>query len=186
MGLVGSDAARAQHSKIEATHSPQRGAGADIRLRLPTDSGVLVLVRTSLLTLNDAMRSGNFTVMRDLIAPSVREQNSSGRLYQIFSSLMAQRLDLRAVAILTPSYSKPPAIGTDGLLRVEGYFPGPSARINFNLALEWVGNGWSVHGLSVTLGLGRASQPSPASQPVPTIPALPVRKTFGENPRASP
>src|SRR5215468_9312136 len=51
---------------------------------LPGAEAVVILIRTTLLSLNDAMRTGNYTVFRDLASPSFREANSAGRLYQIF------------------------------------------------------------------------------------------------------
>ena len=40
----------------------------------------LYLIRSTLLTLNDANRSGNYTVMHDLAAPGFREKNSAADL----------------------------------------------------------------------------------------------------------
>jgi hypothetical protein len=119
---------------------------------IPDASELLVLIRTSLLTLNDAMATDNFTVLRDLISPSVRDQNTAGRLAQIFSPLIAQRLNLAAVAILTPKLTEDPSIDAAGRLHVNGFYPGEKARTNFQITFEVVDRRWRLYGLSVNLG----------------------------------
>lgn len=132
---------------------------------------ILMLVRASLLTLNDAMSSGNFSVLRDLIAPSVREQNTAGRLYQTFSGLIAKGLDLRAVAIEVPKLTHPPQIGSDGRLRVGGYYTGRSVNAKFDITYEKVNARWQMYGLSLDL-----VEHSVASQ----LPANPTKKKSAE------
>src|SRR5690348_17246315 len=47
----------------------------------------LYLVRSTLLTLNDANRSGNYTVLRDLAAPDFQARNSAADLASSFADL---------------------------------------------------------------------------------------------------
>lgn len=57
------------------------------KLAPPDGPGVVILVRATLSALNDANRTGNYTVLRDLGAPGFRQANSAARLGEIFSDL---------------------------------------------------------------------------------------------------
>src|SRR3954468_15777593 len=57
-------------------------------------NGVLILIRSTLLALDHANRTGNYTVLRDLGAPGFQAGNTAARLSEIFASLRSQNLDL--------------------------------------------------------------------------------------------
>jgi hypothetical protein len=61
-----------------------------------TTEQALYLIRSTLLTLNDANRSGNYTVLRDLAAPDFQARNTAADLSQIFSDLRRRNFDLTA------------------------------------------------------------------------------------------
>jgi hypothetical protein len=148
---------------------PQAPAAADVVL--PGADSTVILIRTTLLSLNDALHTGNYTVLRDLASPSFREANSAGRLYQIFSDLTAKHIDLTMVAILGPQLSQMPSIDQNKRLHISGYFPGTPVQLNFDLTFEPVNGQWRLFGLSVipapsaTANAGAASaSPPPAEQ----------------------
>jgi hypothetical protein len=116
---------------------------------VPSAESIVIMIRTALLNLDAAMATGNYTVFRDLAAPSLREANSAGRLYQIFSDLSAQRISLSAVAILVPKLPEPPAIDANKRLRISGHFPGDPVQINFDLRFEAVAGQWRLFGIAV-------------------------------------
>ena len=138
---------------------------------VPSAEGIVVLIRSTLLSLNDALHTGNYTVLRDLASPSFREANSAGRLVQIFSSLAAQRIDLTAVAILAPKLPNPPAIDQNRRLRITGFFPGEPVQINFDLTFEAVANQWRLFGISVNPAKSASADATPAASPSPPPPA---------------
>jgi hypothetical protein len=115
----------------------------------PSAEQTLILIRATLLSLNDALGTGNYTVLRDLAAPSFREANTAGRLHQIFSDLAGQGIDLSAVAILAPQLPQAPFIDQDKRLRISGIFPGQPVQINFDLRFEAVAGRWRLFSLSV-------------------------------------
>jgi hypothetical protein len=116
---------------------------------LPAPENTLILIRTALLRVNDGLETGNYTVLRDLGAPSFREANSAGRLYQIFAPLAAQGIDLSAVAILTPQLPQVPSLDEKRRLHISGYFPGDPVQINFSLEYEAVAGRWRLFGIAV-------------------------------------
>jgi hypothetical protein len=109
----------------------------------------LYLIRSTLLTLNDANRSGNYTVLHDLAAPGFREKNSAADLALIFSNLRRRHFGLFAVALAAPQLTAPPHIENNGMLRLTGYFPTRPLQIKFDLLFQNVGNEWRLFGISV-------------------------------------
>jgi hypothetical protein len=66
-----------------AKQPPQQQQQAQQNLPISTEQA-LYLIRSTLLTLNDANRSGNYTVLRDLAAPDFQVRNTAADLSQIF------------------------------------------------------------------------------------------------------
>ena len=56
----------------------------------------LYLIQSTLLTLNDANRSGNYTVLRNLAAPDLQARNTAADLALIFSDLRRRRRSTRS------------------------------------------------------------------------------------------
>jgi len=117
---------------------------------MPDAEKIVLLVRTTLLTLNDALRTGNYTVLRDKGAPSFRDANSAARLGQIFASLAASGLDLSVVSVMTPQLSETPILDqAQGTLNLKGYFPTKPTQIDFEVLYQSVGGHWQVFGLAL-------------------------------------
>ena len=131
---------------------------------VPSAESIVILIRSTLLSLGDAMETGNYTVLRDLGSPSFREANSAGRLYQIFARLEAQHISLSAVAILVPTLPQAPSIDADGRLHIGGMFPGEPMRIDFNLTFEAVAGRWRIFGVSVAPVQTQAANARPATE----------------------
>ena len=60
-------------------------------------NGVLILIRSTVLELDQANKTGNYTVLRDLGAPGF-QANTAARLVEIFASQRRDNLDLSGVA----------------------------------------------------------------------------------------
>jgi hypothetical protein len=107
-------------------------------------------LRSTLNTLNDAIQTGNFTVLRDMGAPSFRDANSAARLSQLFSDLASNGVDLSAVSIIAPQPTEAPTFDQQkGILHLKGYFPGQPVQINFEMLYQVVNGRWRLFGLSV-------------------------------------
>jgi len=110
----------------------------------------LYLIRSTLLTLNDANRSGNYTVLRDLAAPDFQARNTAADLSQSFSDLRHRNFDLYGAALLAPQLTALPALDQRGFLHLAGYFPTRPQQIDFDLLFQDVGNQWRVYGISIS------------------------------------
>ncbi len=112
---------------------------------------LLVLLRQSLLALDDANRTGNYTVLRDLGSPAFQVNNTAARLSEVFASLRQKNVDLSRAAVLEPQWTAPPEIRGNGQLYLAGFYPAGSLRAEFDIVFEPVNNHWRVFGLSVYL-----------------------------------
>jgi hypothetical protein len=109
----------------------------------------LYLIRSTLLTLNDANRSGNYSVLHDLAAPEFQAKNTAADLALGFTDLRRRNFDLFSVALAAPQLSTPPYLDPNKMLRLTGFFPTRPLQINFDLTFQNVGNQWRPFGISV-------------------------------------
>lgn len=120
---------------------------------MPDVEKIVLLLRTTLITLNDAIQTGNYTVLRDRGAPGFRDANSAARLSQSFSDLASKGIDLSVVTVAAPQLTEPPGLDQQkGMLHLKGYFPSKPVQINFEVLYQAVGGRWQLFGLSVQPG----------------------------------
>ena len=81
-----------------------------VRLSVPTPDVLLMLVRTTLVALNQANFTGNYSVLHDLGTPHLQATNSQAQLGIAFTNLREQKLDLSRVLLLSPDLTEPPSI----------------------------------------------------------------------------
>jgi hypothetical protein len=137
-------------------------------------NGVLILVRSTLLALDQANKTGNYTVLRDLSAPGFAASNSAARLGDIFAKLRNDNLDLSGVAVIDPQLSLLPQIEANGMMHMSGFFPSVPAQVNFELLYAPVNGQWRLFGISVSLG--QAAPAAPADPPPPPAKQPPAAK----------
>jgi hypothetical protein len=136
-------------------------------------NGVLMLIRSSLLALDQANKTGNYTVLRDLGAPGFQAANTAARLSEIFASQRNDKLDLSGVAVIDPQLSVLPEIAPNGMMRMAGFFPSVPSQVNFELLFAPVDGQWRLFGLSVNVGQSAPVAPAP---PAPANHQAPPKK----------
>ncbi len=107
------------------------------------------LVWSTLIAIDQANRTGNYTVLRDLAAPGFRTQNDAARLASIFASIRAQDLGLGRVVLMQPVYAEPPAMTDTGYFRIRGAFPTRPVGIGFEMLFQFTEGDWKLFGISV-------------------------------------
>lgn len=127
-------------------------------------NGVLMLIRSTLLALDQANKTGNYTVLRDLGAPGF-QSNSAARLGDIFAKLRNDNLDLAGVAVIDPQLNLLPQIEASGLMHMAGLFPSVPNQVNFDLSFAPVNGQWRLFGISVGVGSSAPVAPEPPSPP---------------------
>ena len=155
------------------TQQPQQQPAAPKPAQIDRN-GVLILIRETLLALDQANKTGNYTVLRDLGAPDF-QANSAARLAEIFAQQRRDNVDLSGVAVIDPQLTLLPQIEANGMMRMAGFFPSVPTQVNFELLYAPVGGRWRLFGLSVSFGQAAPAAPQP---PAPAAsPAQPKEKT---------
>jgi hypothetical protein len=145
-------------SPAGAKSPPASQAGTPQQMPVSIEQA-LYLIRSTLLTLNDANRSGNYTVLRDLAAPDFQARNTAADLAQIFSDLRRRNFDLYGAALLAPQLADVPALDKSGMLHLAGYVPTRPQQINFDLIFQVVAGQWRLYGISIATPEAAPAQP---------------------------
>src|SRR5262245_62209934 len=81
---------------------------------------IAILLRTTLVAVHQANVTGNYTILRDLAAPSFQERNTAADLALIFAQFRSQNIDLAPAALLEPQFTQAPFIDQANMLRMSG------------------------------------------------------------------
>ena len=109
----------------------------------------LYLIRSTLLRLNDADFSGNYSVLRDLASPAFQSANTDAHLAEVFRNLRRRRVDLSPVALEAPHLTAAPTLYGDGTLQLSGFFPTRPLQISFSLKFADVYGYWRLIAIAV-------------------------------------
>jgi hypothetical protein len=169
----------AEAAPKQAAPAPKQAAPAQPQAPKPAQidrNGVLILIRTTLLALDQANKTGNYTVLRDLGAPQF-QANSAAQLAEIFVQQRRDNVDLSGVAVIDPQLTLLPQIEANGMMRMAGFFPSVPTQVNFELAFAPVDGRWRLFGLSVSFGQAAPAAPQPPAPAVPqaAAPAAPPK-----------
>lgn len=115
---------------------------------VPDQSTLSKLLWSTMAAVDQANKTGNYSVLRDLGSSGFQANNNAASLAAVFASIRAQRLDLSDTLLVAPSYEFPPAITQPGILRMRGRFPMRPTAVAFDLLYEW-NQGWRLHGVAI-------------------------------------
>ncbi|MBX9943435.1 MAG: hypothetical protein K2Y40_05085 [Reyranella sp.] len=120
--------------------------------KVPAESPLEALVKSALLSFNDANLTGNYAVFHAKLSKPFRQQFSVEKLKEAFKEFNEKSIDIDIVAAMKPTYVPAPAIDSEGKLVVKGYFPTEPTRVNFNLSFIPSDGEWKLISLNVKLG----------------------------------
>jgi hypothetical protein len=92
-----------------------------------------ILIKTSLLTLNDANLTGDYTVLHAKLAKPFREQFSPDQLKQQFKVFADKKIDWGLIAAKPPVATSEAEIDNRGALVLRGYFDTEPKRLIYEL-----------------------------------------------------
>jgi hypothetical protein len=142
-------------------------------------TAILILVRSVLIALDQANKTGNYSVLRDIGSPDFQRNNSAARLAEIFANQRNGNFDLSNVAVLDPQMTLQPQIDPNGMLHFAGFYPAPSGQMNFEFLLQPVNNKWVVFGLAVNFAqAGAASENGKPPEAAKSAEAKPGQAKF--------
>ena len=144
-------------------HAPAAFQMASLGPALPPHAGtakpvppetVLYLIRSTLLALENANRTGNYSVLRDLATAQFQSRNSAADLARIFADLRRRGLDLTPAAVNVPRLAGTGIPQTHdpagpAHLRLNGSLNAGRQAVDFDLVFLAVDSQWRLDGLSI-------------------------------------
>ena len=131
-----------------AQQRDQRAAPAQPQAAVPDPLVISKLVWSIMAAVDHANATGNYSVLRDLGAPSFQSANNAATLAGTFQTIRNQRLDLSNTLLVTPTFDIGPRIES-GLLRMRGVFPLRPNGIAFDLLFQPVEGRWALFGIAL-------------------------------------
>ncbi len=116
---------------------------------VPDENILARLVWSTMVALDNANRTGDYSVLYALTSPQFQRSNASADLAASFENLRAQRVDVGRAIMMTPAYYIPPSVDASGNLRLRGGFDYRPQSIRFDLLFVQVGGGWRINAISV-------------------------------------
>ena len=148
--------------------------GETVRGPLPAidANSAAALMKSTIIAVQQANQTGNYSVLRDLGTPAFRESFDQARLTAIFASLRASRTDLSNLVLSFPSSRGGTPEFAANKLRLSGEFLARSQQIRYDLTFVWIGEQWRVEALAIdTIAVkaisGAQSPSSPAAKNSP-------------------
>ena len=124
--------------------APAAGRGVN----LPDPFRLDMLIRSTLIALNQANESGNYTVFRDLASSAFQGTNSAADLSELFGTLRRQRIDIMPIIFVAPKPTQPPQID-ERAISAGRLFPTRPLQVNFDLTFQQAGADWKLYAISV-------------------------------------
>ena len=130
---------------------PARGqspAAAAANMPVPDQRTALKMVWGLMAAVDQANRTGNYSVLRDLGTAAFQANNNPANLAAIFAGLRGQSLDLSDALTVTPVWEIPPRMVSPTVLRMRGTFPLRPQPVAFDLLFAW-DRRWRLEGIAV-------------------------------------
>lgn len=107
------------------------------------------LVWSTILAVDHANQSGNYSVLRDMSAQGFQINNNAATLANIFSGLRNSRIDLANALLVPPTYSEPARQIQSDVFEVKGQFNLRPTSITFDMYFQWEQGRWKLYGIDI-------------------------------------
>lgn len=145
---------------------------------------LIVLIKSTIMALQHANQTGNYSVLRDMGSPVFRERFDQAALTAAFASLRSRQVNLAPVLFLAPNLTKQPEMTSGNELHIVGNFPTQPQQIQFELLFLNLDGAWRLNGISVdAVSIQAMATPSPA--PARSANSAPTVQTSGFTTRSS-
>ncbi|GGD68665.1 hypothetical protein [Croceicoccus mobilis] len=144
LALAATPASAQQAQPAAGTNVPPVAAAP-----VPGEMELAQLIWSTMVAIEHANASGNYTVLRDTAATGFQINNDPAKLAQIFAGLRSTRIDLSTTLVTAPRYTAPPRQLRPDVFQVQGYFPLRPRTVVFDLAFQWQNGRWRLFGVSV-------------------------------------
>ena len=115
----------------------------------PSDAVARRMAKIALITFNNAVATGNFTVLRLRTAKRFRASFSAVKLRRRFAAFIKRRVDLSPIVSLGVNWAVRPAVDGKGRLRLRGHFKTVPKIVRFEFRYVFEGKEWMLTHIAV-------------------------------------
>ena len=110
---------------------------------------LVTLIKSTIMAVQHANQTGNYSVLRDLGSPVFRERFDQARLTAVFANLRSRGVNLSPVLFLAPNLTKQPEMTEGNELHLVGDFPTRPLQIQYEMLFVELDGVWRLNGLAV-------------------------------------
>ena len=122
-----------------------------LALDMPGPSAQEVLVKSILVTLNDAVASDNFTILHAKISKPFREQFPPEKLRAVFKDLVEKHAVFDAVVAQKMIFDEDARIDEQGVLKLKGRFQTAPKQVKYQLGFIESEGAWKLSGVTIDI-----------------------------------
>jgi hypothetical protein len=126
------------------------GADCAYAQNMPSKEDQELLVKTTLLTFNDANLTGDYSVLRAKSSKPFRDKFDEGKLKEIFKDFVDKKVDISIVAIKPAIPSADGAIDKNSVLKLSGSFATQPKILKYELEYSVSEGVWKTYGIHVS------------------------------------
>ena len=126
---------------------PQKALALD----MPGPSAQEVLVKSILVTLNDAVAADNFTILHAKISKPFRDQFPPEKLRAVFKNLVEKHAVFDAVVAEKMIADEAAKIDEKGVLRLKGRFQTSPKQVKYELGFIESEGAWKLSGVQIDI-----------------------------------
>lgn len=132
---------------------------------MPDQLELSKMIWSTMLAVDHANRSGNYSVLRDMSAQGFQINNNAARLAEIFAGIRTSRIDLSNALLVPPTYTEPPRQIQADVFQVKGIFQLRPTSIYFDMYYQWEQGRWKLFGIDIQPVSMVEAMPGPAPAP---------------------
>lgn len=122
-----------------------------LALDMPGPAAQEVLVKSILVTLNDAVAADNFTILHAKISKPFREQFPPDKLRAVFKELVEKRAVFDAVVAQKMIPDEDAKIDEKGVLNLKGRFQTAPKQVKYQLGFIESEGAWKLSGVAIDI-----------------------------------
>jgi hypothetical protein len=118
-------------------------------IQIPSDDDRDVLIRTTLMTFNDANMTGNYAILLAKASRQFQSQITAEKLATAFEAFRTNELFFEGVVSEDYDSSEKPTIDSEGALVLSGVFKTDDMQVKYRLRFVQNGKVWKLLGINV-------------------------------------
>jgi hypothetical protein len=126
-------------------------AGPAVAQPVPIPMIQEALIKSTLLTFNDANVTGNYDVLHAKLSKPFRDQFTPERLKEAFKAFADNHVDFKIVAAKTPIAKQEPSVSDKGVLSLYGHFDTTPSHVYYELEFIMSDGEWKPIKINVNI-----------------------------------